>query len=331
MAVLKLASVSKSYSNKKILNNINFECENEIISLLGPSGCGKTTCLRIIAGFETPDNGKIFLNGEDITHIPPNKRNIGMVFQNYALFPHLNVYENISYGLKIKKLKKNEIKEKVKDVLDMVNLEGFENYNINELSGGMQQRVAVARALVIEPEVLLLDEPLSNLDAKLRIKMRKELKKLQRDLNIPSIYVTHDQEEALAISDRIGVINNGKIEQLDSPEKIYICPKTEFIANFIGNINEVPKDILNYLDIQYDGEYKYFVRPENIIMGMGNFTGKIVDIEYLGNLVRYAIKYKDNILISEIHNTKRILKEGNDILFDIKKDDILRFSNIELI
>ncbi len=331
MAVLKLANVSKSYSNKKILNNINFECENEIISLLGPSGCGKTTCLRIIAGFETPDNGKIFLNGEDITHIPPNKRNIGMVFQNYALFPHLNVYENISYGLKIKKLKKNEIKEKVKDVLDMVNLEGFENYNINELSGGMQQRVAVARALVIEPEVLLLDEPLSNLDAKLRIKMRKELKKLQRDLNIPSIYVTHDQEEALAISDRIGVINNGKIEQLDSPEKIYICPKTEFIANFIGNINEVPKDILNYLDIQYDGEYKYFVRPENIIMGMGNFTGKIVDIEYLGNLVRYAIKYKDNILISEIHNTKRILKEGNDILFDIKKDDILRFSNIELI
>ena len=238
MAILKLANVSKSYSNIKILDNINFECENELISLLGPSGCGKTTCLRTIAGFEMPDNGKIFLNGKDITNIPPNKRNIGMVFQNYALFPHLNVYENVAYGLKIKKLKKNEIKEKVKDALNMVNLEGFENYNINELSGGMQQRVAVARALVIEPEVLLLDEPLSNLDAKLRIKMRKELKKLQRDLNIPSIYVTHDQEEALAISDRIGVMNNGKIEQLDMPENIYACPKTEFIANFIGNINE---------------------------------------------------------------------------------------------
>jgi iron(III) transport system ATP-binding protein len=326
MAILKLANVSKSYSNIKILDNINFECENELISLLGPSGCGKTTCLRTIAGFEMPDNGKIFLNGKDITNIPPNKRNIGMVFQNYALFPHLNVYENVAYGLKIKKLKKNEIKEKVKDALNMVNLEGFENYNINELSGGMQQRVAVARALVIEPEVLLLDEPLSNLDAKLRIKMRKELKKLQRDLNIPSIYVTHDQEEALAISDRIGVMNNGKIEQLDMPENIYACPKTEFIANFIGNINEVPKNILTYLNMPYDKEYKYFVRPENITVGKGDFTGKIVDIEYLGNLVRYAIKYNDNIIISEIHNTKMMLKEGDEVSFNIKKDAILKLT-----
>ncbi|ABR55923.1 ABC transporter related [Methanococcus aeolicus Nankai-3] len=327
MAVLKLANVSKAYSNTKILNNINFECENELISLLGPSGCGKTTCLRTIAGFEIPSNGKIFLNGNDITNIPPNKRNIGMVFQSYALFPHLNVYENVAYGLKIKKLKKNEIKEKVKDALNMVNLEGFENYNINELSGGMQQRVAVARALVIEPEVLLLDEPLSNLDAKLRIKMRRELKKLQRDLDIPSIYVTHDQEEALTISDRIGVMNNGKIEQLDRPENIYTYPKTEFIANFIGNINEVSKNILTYLNIDYDKKYKYFVRPENVVVGKGDFTGKIVDIEYLGNLVRYAIKYDDNIIISEIHNTKTILKEGDEVSFNIEKDDILKLTH----
>ncbi len=324
MTTLKLDNISKSYSNKKILDNINFECENELISLLGPSGCGKTTCLRTIAGFEMPDSGKIFLNGHNITNIPPNKRNIGMVFQNYALFPHLNVYENVAYGLKIKKIKENYIKEKVKDALNMVNLEGFENYDINELSGGMQQRVAVARALVIEPEVLLLDEPLSNLDAKLRIKMRKELKKLQKDLDIPTIYVTHDQEEALAISDKIGIINNGKIEQLDKPENIYSHPKTEFIANFIGNINEVPKSILTYLNMPYDEKYKYFVRPENVVLGKNSFTGKIVDIEYLGNLVRYSIMYNDSIVVSEIHNTKNILKEGDEVSFNIKKDSILK-------
>ncbi len=315
---------SNGKNNLLVLNNINFHCENELISLLGPSGCGKTTCLRIIAGFESADSGKILLNGKDITDIPPNKRNIGMVFQNYALFPHLTVYENIAYGLKVRKLKNNEIKEKIKNVLNIVNLEGFENYSINDLSGGMQQRVAVARALVIEPELLLLDEPLSNLDAKLRVKMRLELKKLQKQLDIPTIYVTHDQEEALAISDRIGVLNKGVIEQIDIPKKIYNYPKTDFIANFIGNINKLNNTILDKLNIKYNEKYNYYIRPEHIFLDGENFNGKIMTIEYLGNMVRYGINYKNNIIVAEIHNPFAIYNEGENIYFNIIKDKVMK-------
>ena len=307
-----------------MLKNINLECENELISLLGPSGCGKTTCLRIIAGFEMPDNGRVILDGEDITNLPPYKRNIGMVFQNYALFPHLTVFENVAYGLKVRGLRQREIREKVKNALSLVNLEGFESYMIDELSGGMQQRVAVARALVIEPKILLLDEPLSNLDAKLRVKMRKELKKLQKTLGITTIYVTHDQEEAMAISDKIAVINNGIIEQVDNPQNIYRHPKTPFVANFIGNINELSKTILDEIGIEYDKNYLYFVRPEYITIGEGKFIGKIEDIEYLGNLVRYTINYKGFKLIAEIHGAKNIFKENEEVLFDIEKENILK-------
>ena len=307
-----------------MLKNINLECENELISLLGPSGCGKTTCLRIIAGFEMPDNGRVILDGEDITNLPPYKRNIGMVFQNYALFPHLTVFENVAYGLKVRGLRQREIREKVKNALSLVNLEGFESYMIDELSGGMQQRVAVARALVIEPKILLLDEPLSNLDAKLRVKMRKELKKLQKTLGITTIYVTHDQEEAMAISDKIAVMNNGIIEQVDNPQNIYKYPKTPFVANFIGNINELSKTILDEIGIEYDKNYLYFVRPEYITIGEGKFIGKIEDIEYLGNLVRYTINYKGFKLIAEIHGVKNIFKENEEVLFDIEKENILK-------
>ncbi|ADG13748.1 ABC transporter related protein [Methanocaldococcus infernus ME] len=322
--VLKLINISKSYGDRAVIKNISLECERELISLLGPSGCGKTTLLRIIAGFETLNNGRIILNEDDITNLPPHKRNVGMVFQNYALFPHLNVFENIAYGLKVRGLKPNEIKEKVKNVLSLVNLEGFENYMIYELSGGMQQRVAVARALVIEPEVLLLDEPLSNLDAKLRVKMRKELKKLQRTLGITTIYVTHDQEEAMAISDRVAIMNNGMIEQVDTPQNIYKFPKTPFVANFIGSINELSKVILDSMGIEYNKKYFYFIRPEHVTIGKGNFVGKIEDVEYLGNLVRYTINFKDIKLISEVHGPKIVFKENKKVSFEIKKDHILK-------
>ncbi|EHP89618.1 ABC transporter ATP-binding protein [Methanotorris formicicus] len=323
--VLKLIDISKSYGNKDVLKNINLECKNELVSLLGPSGCGKTTCLRIIAGFETPNGGKVILDEKDITNLPAHKRNIGMVFQNYALFPHLTVFENVAYGLKVRGLRQREIGGKVKNALSLVNLEGFENYMIDELSGGMQQRVAVARALVIEPKILLLDEPLSNLDAKLRVKMRKELKKLQKALGITTIYVTHDQEEAMAISDRIAVMNNGIIEQVDNPQNIYRFPSTLFVANFIGSISKLPKSILDEIGVDYDKNYSYFVRPEYVNIGDGKFFGKIEDVEYLGNLVRYTINFGGIKLVGEIHGAKSVFKEGEEVLFDIEKDNIIYF------
>ncbi|MBB6068278.1 ABC transporter ATP-binding protein [Methanococcus maripaludis] len=318
---LRLENISKNFEEHGVLTDIDFECGEELVSLVGSSGCGKTTCLRIIAGFEKPDAGKIFLNGEDITNVPPNKRNIGLVFQNYALFPHLNVFENIAYGLRLKKFSKLDISEKVKNSIDLVNLGGYEKYPISELSGGMQQRVAIARAIVIEPKAMLLDEPLSNLDAKLRIKMRKELKELQRNFEIPTIYVTHDQEEALAISDKVAVMNKGKIEQFGDPYSIYSNPKTEFVAKFIGIINELPSSILNDLGIE-SGDKKYFVRPESIELGKGNFKGKLVDYEFLGSIVRYVIKCGDSLFT--IQSNKLVdFKLGTEILFEFDKNSII--------
>ncbi|WP_423792736.1 ABC transporter ATP-binding protein [Methanocaldococcus indicus] len=321
--VLELVNISKSYNNKEVLKNINLKCDNELISILGPSGCGKTTCLKIIAGLEQPSSGKIVLNGKDITKLPPYKRNIGYVPQNYALFPHLTVFENVAYGLKIRKLKKDKIDEKVKNVLDLVNLSGYENYKVTELSGGEQQRVALARALVIEPKILLLDEPLSNLDAKLRVKMRRNIKKIQKNIGITTIYVTHDQEEALSISDRIAVMNNGIFEQVDTPDKIYKNPKTLFVSKFIGNINILPRFIVETLGIDYNENYYYLVRPEHIMLGKGKFCGKIDDIEYLGNLVRYTIKVMDSELICEVHSCNYLYQEGDSIVFDILKDKVI--------
>ncbi|MBA2860210.1 ABC transporter ATP-binding protein [Methanococcus maripaludis] len=318
---LRLENISKNFEEHGVLTDINFECGEELVSLVGSSGCGKTTCLRLIAGFEKPDAGKIFLNGEDLTNIPPNKRNIGLVFQNYALFPHLNVFENIAYGLRLKKFSKLDISEKVKNSIDLVNLGGYEKYPISELSGGMQQRVAIARAIVIEPKAMLLDEPLSNLDAKLRIKMRKELKELQRNFEIPTIYVTHDQEEALAISDKVAVMNKGKIEQFGDPYSIYSNPKTEFVAKFIGIINELPSSILNKLNIE-SGDKKYFVRPESIELGKGKFNGKLVDYEFLGSVVRYIIKYDDSLFTIQT-NKPADFKIGTEILFEFDKNSII--------
>ena len=238
--IISFENVNKFYEDTHVLKNINFEIEKgKFYTLLGPSGCGKTTILRIIAGFTDVSNGKVTLNGEDVTKLPPNKRKVNTVFQDYALFPHMNVFENIAFGLRLKKTPENIIKEKVADALKMVQLSGYENREISQMSGGQQQRVAIARALVNEPEVLLLDEPLSALDLKLRTDMQYELRELQQRLGITFIFVTHDQEEALAMSDEIFVMSKGEVVQSGTPVDIYDEPINRFVADFIGESNIV--------------------------------------------------------------------------------------------
>lgn len=237
-AVIELKNISKSFGEEDILENFSVEIKKHaFVTILGPSGCGKTTMLRLIGGFETPDEGEILFDGENITNIPPYKRRLNTVFQKYALFPHMNVFDNVAFGLTIKKTDKKVIKEKVSEMLKLVNLSGFEKRSVESLSGGQQQRIAIARALVNEPEVLLLDEPLGALDLKLRQEMQLELKKIQKKLGITFIYVTHDQEEALTMSDEIIVMNNGKIQQKGTPIDIYNEPKNAFVASFIGESN----------------------------------------------------------------------------------------------
>ena len=236
--ILELKNITKTFDDEVILDNMNLYIrDKEFLTLLGPSGCGKTTTLRIIAGFETPSSGNVFFEGKDISSIPPYERNINTVFQNYALFPHLNVYDNIAFGLKIKKMDKSTINSKVLEVLRLVNLKGFENRKIHRLSGGQQQRVAIARALVNELKILLLDESLGFLDSKLKKEMQIELKRIQERVGITFIYVTHNQEEALTMSDTVVVIDKGLIQQIGTPIDIYNKPKNRFVAEFIGESN----------------------------------------------------------------------------------------------
>lgn len=235
---LKIENISKIFEKERGVKNISFQLEKgELVSFLGPSGCGKTTLLNIIGGFVKNDSGSIYLEDKDITEYPPEKREIVTVFQNYALFPHMNVVDNVKYGLKYRGYNKEEQIKLAKEYLKIVGLEGYEKNSVGELSGGQQQRVALARALVLQPKILLLDEPFSNLDAKLKIAMREEIKELQKRLGISMIFVTHDQEEALSISDRIVVMSNGEIVQIGKPEEIYYSPKNRYVAEFIGKIN----------------------------------------------------------------------------------------------
>ena len=236
--VLQLKNINKYFGNNHVIKNVsmNFK-KGDFVTFLGPSGCGKTTILRMIAGFYEPDDGEILLNDRNIERVPPYDRNAAMVFQEYALFPHMNVYENVSYGLQVKHLAKAEIDKKVKKALELMQLQGMEKRYPNQMSGGQQQRVAVARALVMDPEILLLDEPLSNLDAKLRESVRVELRDIQRQMGLSTIYVTHDQSEALSMSDCIVVLKDGVVHQVGTPQEIYFEPKTAFVADFIGTTN----------------------------------------------------------------------------------------------
>lgn len=241
---VRLEHISKIYKDPKTgkdfyaVKDANLEIEpGSFVTLLGPSGCGKTTTLRMIAGFESPDEGEIYLGNEPINALTPNKRDTAMVFQSYALLPHYNIFDNVAYGLKLRKMDKEVIKKKVTDILGLVGLEGMENRMTNQLSGGQQQRVALARALVIEPGVLLFDEPLSNLDAKLRVSMRTEIRRIQQEAGITAIYVTHDQSEAMAISDKVIIMNGGLVEQISTPQEAYYYPNNKFVADFIGEAN----------------------------------------------------------------------------------------------
>jgi len=318
--LIVLENISKSFDDLVVLDHFNlYISENEFVTLLGPSGCGKTTLLRLIGGFETLDEGKIIFDGKEINDLEPNQREINTCFQKYALFPHLNVYDNIAFGLKIKKISKTEIHERVMKTLKLVKLEGFEKRLISTLSGGQQQRIAIARAIVNRPKVLLLDEPLGALDLKLRQEMQYELKEMQRELGITFIYVTHDQEEALTMSDTIVIMNEGKILQIGKPEDIYNEPKTRFVANFIGESNILPgimkEDFLVEINgklfecvdkgFKKDEEVDVVIRPEDFFF---TTTRKGALVGTVDSLIFKGVHYEINMLIEgkeyTIHTTK---------------------------
>lgn len=319
--IIELRHISKVYSDNgfKAVDDFNLEVKRgEFVTFLGPSGCGKTTTLRMIAGFEMPTSGEILLNGEDISQLPANKRPINTVFQRYALFPHMNIYDNIAFGLKLKKLPKEEIRKKVKRVLDMVDLEGFENRKISTLSGGQQQRIAIARALVNEPEILMLDEPLGALDLKMRQEMQIELKHMHDELGITFIYVTHDQEEALTMSDKIVVLSEGRIQQIGTPEDIYNEPQNAFVADFIGESNIFKGIMTGHMKVRFcGGEFigmddvpegtlvDVVVRPEDVIITNpedGVVEGEVVSVIFKG--MHYEVTVESGKYEMVIRTTK---------------------------
>lgn len=308
--VLQLKNINKYFGRNHVIKNVNLDFEKgHFITFLGPSGCGKTTLLRMIAGFYEPDEGEILLNGKNIEKVPPYDRNTAMVFQEYALFPHMNVFDNVSYGLRVKKKSKDEIEKRVKQALALMQLEGMEKRFPNQMSGGQQQRVAVARALVMNPEVLLLDEPLSNLDAKLRESVRVELRQIQQKMGLSTIYVTHDQSEALSMSDAIVVLKDGIVHQVGTPQEIYFEPKTAFVADFIGTTNLISLKGESGNQVAYGGtvftssnpvkegsEYVASVRPEsaglskNPVENQVNLKAHITNTMFLGEKVRYFLR-----------------------------------------
>lgn len=311
MHTIELVNVTKEYNGVTVLDNINLYIrENEFLTILGPSGCGKTTTLRIIGGFEEPTQGKVLFEGKDITNVPPYERQVNTVFQKYALFPHLNVYDNIAFGLKIKKLPKDEINRRVKEMLRLVNLQGFERRSIDSLSGGQQQRIAIARALVNEPKVLLLDEPLGALDLKLRKDMQMELKKMQKRVGITFIYVTHDQEEALTMSDTIVVMDKGIIQQIGTPVDIYNEPKNAFVAKFIGESNIIDGIMHEDYVVEFSGkkfkcidkgfakeeDVDVVIRPEDLEIVQpdeGDLKGIVESVTFKGVHYEMIVKSKD--------------------------------------
>lgn len=316
---IDLVSVDKQFGETQVLENISLYIrKNEFLTLLGPSGCGKTTTLRIIGGFESPTNGRVMFDGEDITDLPPYKRQINTVFQKYALFPHMNIFDNIAFGLKIKKMSKKEIKDKVALMLKLVNLEGFEDRDIDSLSGGQQQRIAIARALVNEPKVLLLDEPLGALDLKLRKEMQLELKRIQKRVGITFVYVTHDQEEALTMSDTIVVMDKGRIQQIGTPTDIYNEPINRFVAKFIGESNIVDgvmnedykvtfsNKIFQCVDKGFNPDelVDVVIRPEDLQIvsaDKGFLTGVVESVIFKG--VHYEMEVNDDGYIWTVHST----------------------------
>ena len=327
MSYLDLININKSFGTTVAVENFNLNImQGEFVSFLGPSGCGKTTTLRMIAGFELPTSGQISLENRDLTYLPPNKRNVGMVFQSYALFPNMTVADNIGYGLKVTKKSRQEITARVDEMLGLIHLEDRRTHYPSQLSGGQQQRVALARALAIRPQVLLLDEPLSALDAKIRLELRHEIRRIQQQLGITTIYVTHDQEEALSLSDRVVVMSQGKVEQVGTPAQIYSFPATEFVAQFVGQINLLPVKVVNPTagivkigdQVIQAGKFGHLngnpirlaVRPEELdhgfIEGANNLSGKVEAISYLGSIVRIRLEVEGNPVSMDVFNERKL-------------------------
>lgn len=337
--MIDFKGVEVKFGDFVALRDINIHVnEGDFFTLLGPSGCGKTTTLRTLVGFIKPSKGRIFVNGIDITDLPIEKRNIAMVFQSYALFPTLNVYENIAFGLKVKKIDKDEIKKKVLEIAEKVELSRDQlKKKVSELSGGQQQRVAIARALILEPSILCLDEPLSNLDAKLRVQLRNQLKELQKKVGITTIYVTHDQEEALTLSDQIAVFNAGYIEQIGTPQEIYHHSKTEFVCTFIGDINYLGKqliqDINNQTDSMLDPEKNSYIRTERISLvdnsppeNKAEFSTTVTDIEFYGLYAKYSLESAHgSIKLVDMVSSNKAVKIGDTLKISMDPADIMQY------
>ena len=334
--MIKLEHIEVTFGSFKALKDINIDIhEGEFFTFLGPSGCGKTTSLRALVGFLSPSKGKVYVGDKDVTNLPVEKRNIGMVFQSYALFPTMSVYDNIAFGMKVKKASKTEIDQKVHEVAAKIKItESQLKKNVSDLSGGQQQRVALARAIVLEPKILCLDEPLSNLDAKLRIDMRMELKRLQKELGITTLYVTHDQEEALTLSDRIAVFNNGYVEQVGTPYEIYNESKSEFVCDFIGDINRLKGELLSEVNTQsganLDTNKTGFVRIERCIIeekaGYVKLTGKVEEAEFSGVLTKYVLEcHGQELKYLQKNDGRRLYQENEQIDLYINPQDIMQF------
>ncbi len=337
------AFISKSYDHTLAVDNVTMAVPSgKILALVGPSGCGKTTMLRIIAGLLAPDRGKVILDGQDITQMPPYQRPTATVFQNYALFPHLNVFENIAYGLKARRRSKTETGAKVKEIMQLMKITDLARRRVNELSGGQQQRVALARSLIVNPKILLFDEPLSSLDARLRVEMREEIKKIQQKTEITSIYVTHDQEEALAIAQQVAVMRDGKIEQLASPQDIYCYPQTPFVAQFVGwgnllaaevqTVNNLAMDVM-FMEqtlqletgkapgVQAGKHVQLFFRPEDVLPSpRGKWPVRVQETTFLGSLVRYVLEAGNGLehqLVMDLPLEKARYQRGEEFRVDI--------------
>lgn len=333
--MIEFKNVEIKYGNFTAFENLNLQIEDgEFFTFLGPSGCGKTTALRALVGFLNPTAGQIMLDGKDLVSVPVEKRGIGMVFQSYALFPTMTVYENLAFGLKVKKMSPSEIDKKVREVAKTIAIKDEQLVrNVSELSGGQQQRVALARAIVLEPKILCLDEPLSNLDAKLRVSLRSELKRLQKNLGITTLYVTHDQEEALMLSDKIAVFNNGCVEQVGTPQEIYDYSNTEFVCDFIGDINKLGTKVVECLNKQgamLDVNRFSYIRLERIHfvpeLGYMNLSGEVINYDYNGVTTKYHVNTcGESIRVIKVNDGRPIYQTGEKIEMYVNPADIMQF------
>ena len=333
--MIEFKNIQIKYGDFTAIDNLNLTVgDGEFFTFLGPSGCGKTTTLRALVGFLTPSAGQILVDGKDFVNVPVEKRGIGMVFQSYALFPTMTVYENLAFGLKVKKMSAAEIDKKVRDVAKIIAIKDEQLVrNVSELSGGQQQRVALARAIVLEPKILCLDEPLSNLDAKLRISLRGELKRLQKNLGITTLYVTHDQEEALMLSDKIAVFNNGFVEQVGTPQEIYNHSKTEFVCDFIGDINRLEKPIIRALNgegASLNEEKHAYIRLELIHFnpepGCLKLTGEVMDYDYNGLTIKYRVNTCGEVIrVIKVNDGRPIYQTGEKIDMYLNPADIMQY------